>query len=192
MGIEDKQYKEVESTLNSLIAANKDKFDDYQSITVLQHRLFNDAQLCFDDKMIRGLVKASEDLLKGKEGKNFVAEFLDKLLQALDVSLKEFQQHLQSGAIENREILLFAMCCTKLLGGRFRLHYEANGQKKKVDFVVNQLQPLVHIYEHKGVCYLLLTDEMGNSSAQEARQRRCVKTTSERTSSHASRLARSQ
>ena len=56
-------------------------------------------------------------------------------------------------------MLAFALCCARVLYGNFRIHFESNEVRKKLDFALNKLQRPVHILELNGVYYLLLKDE---------------------------------
>ena len=58
-------------------------------------------------------------------------------------------------------MLAFALCCARVLSGNFRIHFESDEIRKKVDLAMNKLQRQVHICELNGVYYLLLKDEAG-------------------------------
>ena len=58
-------------------------------------------------------------------------------------------------------MLAFALCCARVLSGNFRIHFESDEIRKKLDFALNKLQRPVHILELNGVYYLLLKDETG-------------------------------
>ena len=98
-GLEGKQSKDVTSKFDGIMKTCKEKFDDYQSIAQIQVGLLNDTNLPFDEKIVNGLIRASEDLLAGDQGKEFTKQHLDKVLTHLGLTLKDFQAQLSGGSI---------------------------------------------------------------------------------------------